>query len=592
MSEFARHVLNRLSFGPSDSSMSEFMAAGSTDSQRLQNWLNSQLNWQTVNDSTYQNLLNQHSYSTLNWSLSTAWYNLRTNRADGVDYRMANREAARIKLARAVHSKRQLLEVLADFWHDHFSLNGWDGYAVYTLVSWDRDVIRPDNNPARTGHVFGNFRQMLELSSKHPAMLYYLDNYINTDDSPNENYAREIIELHTLGAMHYVSLGDPNTIPRITVNMPWGSGGSDIAVDIAENYVDDDIYAAMRMLTGWKVKDNSNYESSNYENTGEWYFYEAWHDKFEKTILGYRWRSFDPTPDDIYQFLDLIAYHPGTALHIASKLCRRFVSEAEADLTGIQPRDLLQTAAANEPLVLRVARTFYDNRYASDQLSQTYRTLFLSSEFQDLNNAGKKLKRPFELVASSMRACMSGFFPQYVQGSIYDEGYRIVEDNLYYAGNRPYYWAAPDGYPDRNDYWENPVTLIKAWRTIDYMADHNDNGNHEILPVLQVTLQNLAPLDRTPNKIIEFWLNTLLQYEPPGGWQNTSLHDKLLQFMIRRPDSETYPYVHWDPDGPIGRYENGNFVSELETNNSPNYWHERLRGLFKLIVASPEFMFR
>ncbi len=591
MTLFARHVLNRLSFGPSNASMNEFINGGSNDAQRLTNWVNAQLNWQTINDTAFQTLLNQHSYQTLNWSLSTAWYNLRTNRADGVDHRMANREAVRIKLARAVHSKRQLLEVLADFWHDHFSLNGWDGYAIYTLVSWDRDVIRPDTNPARSGHLFGNFRQMLELSSKHPAMLYYLDNYINRDDSPNENYAREIIELHTLGAMHYVSLGDPASIPRIQAPMPWGPNGADIPISITEKYVDDDIYAAMRILTGWTVKDNANQESSNFQNNGEWFFYENWHDKFEKTILGHSWPYFASTPEDVYQFLDLIAYHPATALHIASKLCRRFVSESAADLGGILPRTLLQPAGNNEPLVLRVARTFYDNRYASDQLTRTYRTLFLSPEFQDMSHAGSKLKRPFELVASTLRAIETGFFPQYVPGSVYDEAYRITEDYLYYAGNRPYNWAAPDGYPDRNDYWENPVTFIKAWRTIDWMCDHYENltdanGNsyreYEVLPVVETTLQNLPPADHTPSKITAFWLKRLLQYEPAGGWNGHPLHNKLLWFMTHRPDSDVDPSV-WPADFPI---------PDISSDSSPHFWHERIRGLVKLIVASPEFMVR
>ncbi len=591
MSLFARYVLNRLSFGPTRAEMNDFIAMGSTDDQRLTNWVDQQLAWQTVNDNTFQSRLNQSSYQTLNWSLPTLWNNLRTNRADGVDSRLSVRETARIKLARAVHSRRQLLEVLADFWHDHFSLNGWDGYARYTMTSWDRDVIRPDGNPARTGHLFGNFRQMLVRSSQHPAMLYYLDNYVNTDDRPNENYAREIIELHTLGAMHYVSLGNPDTIPRITINLPWGTNGADIPVPVAENYVDDDIYAAMRMLTGWKVKDNENRESANFQNTGEWYFYEAWHDKFEKTILGVRWRSFDPAPDDIYQFLDLIAYHPGTALHIASKLCRRFVSEAAADLGNAVPATLLQPPGTNEPLVLRVARTFYDNRYAADQLSRTYRTLFLSPEFKDMSHAGTKLKRPFELAASSLRACESDFFPQYVPGSLYDESYYILERNLYFAGNQPYRWGSPDGYPDRNDYWENPVTLIKAWRTIDYMADHYDtvtdgNGNEQrvyhVLPVLEQTLQGLPdPQSHTPESIVAFWLERTTQYTPAGGWIGTPIHNKLMWFMQHRPDSETDPSI-WPADAPIPDIGN----------DGPLRWHERLRGLFKLVVASPEFMFK
>ena len=98
------------------------------------------------------------------------------------------------------------------------------------MTSWDRDVIRPPvaGHPRPSGfgsgHLFGNFRQMLELSSKHTAMNYYLDNYINQVAGPNENYAREIIELHTLGAENYISLGDPDEVPQTEYTFSWGTG--------------------------------------------------------------------------------------------------------------------------------------------------------------------------------------------------------------------------------------------------------------------------------------------------------------------------------------------------------------------------------
>lgn len=569
MSDFARHVFNRMGFGPAPGDIASFNTLGTTNQQRLSVYLEAQMNWQTVNDFTYTSKLNQTTYATLNQSQLSMWQQYKANVPSGTNTRRPVYELERIKLARAVHSKKQLLEIMADFWHDHFSINGRDNYAMRTFTSWDRDVIRPDSNPNRNGHLFGNFRAMLEASAKHAAMLYYLDNYVNGVGSPNENYAREIIELHTLGSENYLSLGDPNTVPRLTIPLPWGNNGTDISVDISQYYVDDDIYAAMRMLTGWKLKDNSGRDYSAFEDSGEWFFYEPWHDEFEKTILGYRWGNLSSAPDDIHQFLDILAYHPGTAKHIAGKLCQKFVG-----------------LGASNTLIQSVADSFYQHRYAPDQLKQTYRTLFLSQEFQDLNHAQTKLKRPFEVLASALRSCGTDFFPNYDPNDRYDTSYRLVDDYLTRAGNRPFSWQAPDGFPDESAYWQNPVTLIQTWRMLDYTVDHTSNSVYDLMAVADITISALPRSEHTPNRLAEFWLERLLQYTPSGGWPGTALHSKVMHFMQTRPDSDIDASL-WPEDAAIN---NGNYV--IENNSGPYYWHERLRGMVKLILSSTEFMNR
>ncbi|HHL31786.1 MAG TPA: DUF1800 domain-containing protein, partial [Oceanospirillales bacterium] len=443
MKTFAVHCLGRMGFGHkitnNSSDIADFEALGNTDDERLSVYLNQQLNWQNINDSAFDNRVASANYITLNKPLVQMWQDHHVNSsAPGFNRDAPAEEMERLAVARAMYSKRQLLEVLADFWHNHFNVYSRDYYTQSTLTSWDRDVIRPPiaGHPRPVdnlnGHMLGNFRQMLELSSKHIAMGHYLDNYINQVAGPNENYAREIIELHTLGAENYVSLGDPLAISQTEQTFSWGT------VLISDQYVDDDVYAAMRMLTGWKMKDSSTSDSSNNQDTGEFYYYETWHDKFEKTILGHRWGNFEANPEDILQFFDILAYHPGTARHIAGKLCRRFISDTPS-----------------QAVIDAVADTFFQNRFAANQLELVYQTLFLSADFKDPANYNAKLKRPFELVVGALRACGSNFMPKQSDS----DTNTIVTFFMQRAGQRPFIWPAPNGFPDEKEHWSGGTVL-------------------------------------------------------------------------------------------------------------------------------------
>ena len=399
MKKFANHCLDRMTFGARPDDISAFNALGVNDDSRLSAFLNQQLDWSSIDDSAFEAKMVPLGYTTLDKTLAELWYDHHATQ-EAFDRNRPIDEMELYVVARATHSKRQLLEVMADFWHDHFNILARDFYAQSVWPSWDRDVIRPPvtGHPRKVGfeagHMMGNFRQMLELSSQHIAMQYYLDNYINQVGGPNENYAREVMELHTLGAENYIPLGSPSSINKTSIPLPWGGGGSDVMVPISDQYVDGDVYEAMRMLTGWKIKDNSSKAHSAYEDSGEFFFYEAWHDNGSKKILGHQWETFAVAPGDIRQFFDLLSYHPGTARHIAGKLCRKFIS--------YEPPQAVIDA---------VADTFYQQRYAPDQLEQTYRTLFQHTVFKDAANYGKLFKRPLDAMVSAMRVCESEYAP-------------------------------------------------------------------------------------------------------------------------------------------------------------------------------------
>lgn len=561
MKKFANHCLDRMTFGATSEDIQAFNALGGNNDDRLSAYVNQQLDWSSINDSAFQARVASLDYQTLDLTLSEMW---QIHHVAGDNRSLPGREMERFSVARALHSKRQLLESLTDFWHNHFNVYLYDFYVQSTLVSWDRDVIRPPvaghPRPAglQNGHLMGNFRQMLELSSQHAAMQRYLDNYINQVGGPNENYAREVMELHTLGSENYLPLAEPNDIPTFDTPMPWGNNGQDIMVTVASAYSDNDVYSAMRMLTGWKIKDRSDRDYADYTDDGSFFFYEPWHDTFEKTILGHRWGNNAIAPNDIREFFDLLAYHPATAQHIAGKLCRRFISYDP-------PQSVIDNVAA----------TFYNNRYASDQLERTYRTLLNSSAFKNQANWGVILKKPAETLISAMRVANTNYIPAMSDRN----SNSIISFYMDRARNRPFYWQSPDGYPMEEEHWLGGNALMYSLRGIDFICDRDTGDQDEaVVPLVRET-QNAGLPSHTPNSLAAFWLERVLGYSPDGGWQGTSEHTAIRTFMQKNYLNDTLQ----DPDEPF---------ADISENRYPQYVHERLRGMIKLVMSTPDFLYR
>ncbi|MEJ7729515.1 MAG: DUF1800 domain-containing protein [Polyangiaceae bacterium] len=258
------------------------------------------------------------------------------------------------KVMRAVQSERQLQEVLVDFWFNHFNVFARKSQqTLYTLGDYERTAIRPN--------VFGKFRDLLGATAQHPAMLFYLDNYRSAAEQGatagagagkkpakakarglNENYGRELLELHTVGV----------------------DGG----------YSQDDVRQAARALTGWTVNEPAADPA--------FVFRPAMHDTGAKTVLG---TALDRGgKGDGEQLLDLLARRPETARFVARKLAQRFVSDAPP-----------------QPLVDRLAETF--TRTDGD-LRAVYTALFASPEMWAPEARTAKTRKPFELAASALRA--------------------------------------------------------------------------------------------------------------------------------------------------------------------------------------------
>lgn len=252
-------------------------------------------------------------------------------------YRDMALQGAEARLLRAIYSPRQLEEVMVDFWFNHFNVFSGKGSTRALLASYERDAIRP--------HVFGSFRAMLGATAHHPAMLFYLDNHLSRAGALNENYARELMELHTLG--------------------------------VDAGYTQKDVTELARMLTGWTFSPAALMR----QNQG-FRFDARRHDRDSKTWLGSVVRQQGEAEGEYA--LDVLARHPATARHIGYKLAQYFVHD--------------DPPAA---LVDRLAQSFRDS---DGDIRSVLRTLFASAEFMAPANLGVKFKTPYQFVISAVRA--------------------------------------------------------------------------------------------------------------------------------------------------------------------------------------------
>lgn len=573
---FAAYVLGRLGFGPRRGSLysiEHFNSLGASDSDRLIAFVDEQLaptrdGSGNVTDTEVDQRLAHPDYVTLGKSFDQLWadYEVNGSPSGGAYVRdLPIREGERAVFVRAFYSRWQLIEQLADFWHDHFSLYGFDRYAAPTWTHWDRDVIRK--------HSLGNFRTMLQKTFESPAMLYFLDNYINRAPSFNENYAREILELHTLGAMNYLG---PELQQSEVPSIPAGEDGAGMPV----GYVDADVYELARALTGWSFGNGGNGTT----NDGRQAFIAAWHDIGQKTVLGLFQPANTPPSAEIAAFLDRIATHPGTGRHIATKLAQRFLGEDP-------PQAVIDHAA----------HVFFVARNDADQLKQVVRAVLLyGSEagdppiagcFGDAANFGNKIKRPFDTVASALRAVGVDFTVRrnVDNGSPSSDAFM---DRFRRTGHRPFDWRPPNGFPDASDYWMGSTAFVQAWRTIDWTLDEGTgNGQTPLAPLLATTLAELGndPTLHTPNALANFWLARCFGWvpDPVAGWVGTVLHAQVRDFMCRNTDALNM----WPADAAIGTGTPGN-TQGIGTNSAPNYWYNRLRGMVGCILFSPQAMLR
>jgi uncharacterized protein (DUF1800 family) len=402
------HVLQRLTYGPRPGDVARVKATG------LGAWLERQLDPARLDDTALDGALRtlptltmsiadlQREYPRLGAETQRKLASGDMSPQEMREQYPPERRPARIvaelqaaRMLRAVASERQLQEVMVDFWFNHFNVFAAKGEVRWYLTAYERDVIRP--------HALGRFPDLLRATARHPAMLYYLDNWLSTRTgfAPrggpnagrpaglNENYARELMVLHTLGV----------------------DGG----------YTEADVTEVARAFTGWTI--------DRPREDARFVFRPATHDLGDKRVLGRSIRAGGERDGD--QVLDLLAAHPATARFIAGKLVRRFV--------------------ADEPPPALVERVAAACRDTGGDVRAMLRVVFASPEFRALAAAGAKIKKPSEFVASAVRA---------VGATTDARGALALARAAAEIGEGFYEAAPPTGYPDRAEAWVNPGTLL------------------------------------------------------------------------------------------------------------------------------------
>ncbi|MDT5060452.1 MAG: hypothetical protein QOH63_911 [Acidobacteriota bacterium] len=357
------------------------------------------------------------------------------------------------RILRAVYSERQLQEVMVDFWTNHFNVFAGKGADRWLLVAYDRDTIRPNT--------FGKFYDLLLATAQSPAMLFYLDNFQSVSPNANmgggrlgqqrpqaqrgglmdllmgggarrnqarqqpgagganmpnpnqqakqqqrakrginENYARELMELHTLGV----------------------DGG----------YTQKDVQEVARCFTGWTIYNPRGAGAAlgmNDDKAGQFYFNPRLHDDGEKLVLGHKIPSGGGMKDGL-MVLDILAHQPSTAKFIATKLARRFVSDNPSPA-----------------LVERVAAAFTKS---DGDIRETLRAIFTSPEFNSPEAYRAKIKRPFELAISAIRT---------LGGET--NGAPAIHQWIAKMGQPLYGYQTPNGYSDMAENWVNTGSLLE-----------------------------------------------------------------------------------------------------------------------------------
>ena len=328
-------------------------------------------------------------------------------------------------MLRAVYSRYQLREVMAQFWHDHFHVNAFsDEHIAVALPAYDNDVIRKNT--------LGNFREMLEGVASSTAMLYYLSNHSSRAGAANENYARELFELHSFGRENYLNdrYDRWREVPGALQGNPAG-------------YIDQDVYEAARAFTGWTVEDGSKIDGGrSLPATGKFTYVENWHDGYQKRVLATEFDPFGKPMADGRKVLDLIAAHPGTARHMARKLCLRLIGP---DAPGT--------------IIQQAADLWNKQVHAPDQIAQVVRLIVLSPEFA--KSGGKKVKRPLALMANYVRLMGFDFTPT--------EG---LFNQLGNAGQRLFAAPTPVGIPDDNAFFIGATAMRNRWQLLLGLAQN------------------------------------------------------------------------------------------------------------------------
>ncbi|MFL6207504.1 MAG: DUF1800 domain-containing protein [Pyrinomonadaceae bacterium] len=502
------------------------------------------------------------------------------------------------RILRAVYSERQLQEAMADFWTNHFNVFAGKGADRWLLISYDRDTIRP--------HMLGKFQDLLVATAQSPAMMFYLDNFQSVspnaqqggngrgqmlrqlmNDNPqaqmrrqqrlgggqlgadamrqqqarqnqlpqqqaqrpqqqqqqrmkrgiNENYARELMELHTLGV----------------------DGG----------YTQKDVQEVARCFTGWTIiaprGGAGMMDGPLAEREGTFVFNTRMHDNGEKLVLGHKIPAGGGMNDGL-MVLDILAHHPATAKFIATKLSRKFVMDNPTP-----------------ELVSRVAAAFTKS---DGDIRETLKAIFTSPEFNAPENFRAKIKTPFELAVSAVRALGGD-----------TTGGPQLHQWIARMGEPLYQYQPPTGYPDTAEHWVNTGALLERINFALALVSNRIPGTRVDLAKFTGAPAAGGKIDQA--RVLDTFVDVILQGDM-SAQTKTSLLKKLNEQVTAPPAAATAQMqgpaaaqaaddaMLMDAGGQQPRERRLARMGQLAANNAPPSNPEVAR-IAALILGSPEF---
>ena len=440
------------------------------------------------------------------------------------------------RILRAVYSERQLQEVMVDFWTNHFNVFANKGADRWLLTSYDRDTIRP--------HTLGKFADLLRATAESPAMLFYLDNFqsvspnapqqrrpmqtlnpvrdlMRMSNNPqqqrpqqqqrrgiNENYARELMELHTLGVDGGYTQKDVQEVARCftgwTIFAPRGAG-----------------VAAQAITDGRRV-------DMLRENAGKFYFNPRVHDDGEKVVLGHKIPAGGGVKDGL-MVLDILAHHPATAKFVATKLVRHFVAD--------------EPPAA---LVERVAQTFLKT---DGDIREVLKAIFLSPEFNSTEAYRAKIKRPFELAISAARTVGAE-----------TNGGPAFHQWIARMGQPLYGYQTPNGYSDVAEDWVNTGALLERMNFALALVNNRIPGTRVNLAAFVGDMAGDKSVDK--EKFLDRFVTTIV-----GGEISAKTRETLLKQLS---DEISVPSMAGRQSAPTTAAENP-FEAGFQRGNMPGF---------------------
>jgi uncharacterized protein (DUF1800 family) len=484
------------------------------------------------------------------------------------------------RILRAVYSERQLQEVMVDFWTNHFNVFAGKGADRWLLIAYDRDTIRPNT--------LGKFYDLLLATAQSPAMLFYLDNFQSVSPNANagrgrlgqqrpqrgglldllmggggvrrnparqqgaeganapnpnqqavqqqqrakrginENYARELMELHTLGV----------------------DGG----------YTQKDVQEVARCFTGWTIYNPRGAGAAmgmNDDRAGQFYFNPRLHDDGEKIVLGHKIPAGGGMKDGM-MVLDILAHQPATAKFIATKLARRFVADNPSPA-----------------LIERVAAAFTKS---DGDIRETLRAIFTSPEFNSTEAYRAKIKRPFELAISAIRT---------LGGET--NGAPAIHQWIAKMGQPLYGYQTPNGYSDMAENWVNTGSLLERLNFGLALASNRIPGTR--VDLTRFTGDAAARNDMNKERVMDRFLDVIVQGDVSQRTKATLLKQLNEPLPTKTsPDTDTPTMddgnARMRPGGGGGRRNQQPQVAMADLSKTSN---PELVKVVGLILGSPEF---